>query len=161
MDAATRNQPPFGDDAGKAGQVVASYDSYTAAEHAVDGLADSGFPVENSEIVGRELRLVEQVTGRITTWRAIWAGIGTGAWIGLLIGLLLGLFTTRSTWFAIVASAVLIGAVWGLIFALIARGMTHGRRDFSSESQIVAGRYDLTVTDEFADRAREMLSHAA
>jgi hypothetical protein len=48
--------------------------------------------------------------------------------------------------------------VWGAIFGLVAHRATHGRRDFSSSSGIVAGRYDVVVTDEHAGRARQLLS---
>jgi hypothetical protein len=49
---------------------VASYSSYEEAQTAVDRLSDDGFPVENLDIVGSGLRLVERVTGRLTTSRA-------------------------------------------------------------------------------------------
>jgi hypothetical protein len=42
------------------------YKSYRDAERAVNYLADNGFPVERVAIVGRELELLQQVTGRLT-----------------------------------------------------------------------------------------------
>jgi hypothetical protein len=48
-------------------QVIASFASYADAERAVDHLTDASFPVEYADIVGRDLRLVERVTGRMTT----------------------------------------------------------------------------------------------
>jgi hypothetical protein len=33
-----------------------------------------------------------------------------------------------------------------------------GRRDFSSTSGLIAGRYDVTVANAHADRARQLLS---
>jgi hypothetical protein len=114
MATAAQHQPKLRGDAGHAGTVVATYDSYVDAERAVDRLSDAKFPVENTEIVGRDLRLVEQVTGRMTLGRATLMGLGAGAWIGLLIGLLIGIFTTTtSAWAAVVLWGVLIGAVWG------------------------------------------------
>jgi hypothetical protein len=41
---------------------VARFDEYETAQRAVDRLSDDGFPVENLDIVGSELRLVERVT---------------------------------------------------------------------------------------------------
>src|SRR6201994_21458 len=73
--------------------VVRFYD-YESAQHAVDRLSDDGFPVEKLDIVGSGLRLVERVTGRLTTSRAATAGALSGLWAGLLIGVLLGLFTS-------------------------------------------------------------------
>jgi heat induced stress protein YflT len=154
-----RFEPRFAETARRAAwDVVASYDSYTEAERAVDHLADSGFPVEHTEIVGRDLRLVEQVTGRLTRARAAAAGAGAGAWWGLFIGLLVGLFTTGPEWLGLVLGGILIGAAWGAIFGFAAHWMTGGRRDFSSATGIVASRYDVTVSDEYAERARQLLS---
>jgi hypothetical protein len=159
MSDAARFEPRVtGVGGGEAGEVIASYDTYVEAERAVDHLADSGFPVERAEIVGRELRLVEQITGRMTTGRAAAAGAATGAWFGLFIGLLVGLFTTGPEWIGLVLGGLLIGAVWGAIFGFVAQWATRGRRDFSSARGIVAGRYDVTVSREHAERARQLLS---
>jgi hypothetical protein len=141
-----------------AGEVVASFDTYPQAEQAVDHLSDSGFPVESVEIVGRDLRLVEQITGRLTAARAAGAGAATGAWFGLFIGLLVGLFTSGPEWIGLVLGGLVIGAVWGAIFGFAAQWATRGRRDFSSARGIVAGRYDVTVSGENAERARQLLS---
>jgi hypothetical protein len=139
------------------GETVSSYDSYEDAERAVDYLSDNGFPVENAQIVGSNLRLVEQVTGRVTTGRAALAGAGSGAWFGLFIGLLVGLFTTGPAWVGLVLGGLLIGAVWGAIFGFIAQYAMHGRRDFASARALVAERYDVVVTAE-AERARTLIA---
>jgi hypothetical protein len=159
MATATKHQPEFRGDAAQPGTVVATYDSYVDAEQAIDSLSDAKFPVENTEIVGRDLRLVEQITGRMTLGRATLLGLGGGAWIGLLIGLLIGIFaSTTSAWAAVVAWGVLIGAVWGAIFGFVAQWTVHGRRDFSSESQIVATHYDVTASREYVSRAQDILA---
>ena len=69
------------------GTVLASYPRYTDAQTAVDRLSDARFPVERTSIVGRDLRLVETVTGRLNWGRAALSGLATGAWFGLLVGL--------------------------------------------------------------------------
>ena len=53
---------------------VATYPDYAAAQKAVDYLSDNQFPVEHTAIVGSNLRLVENVLGRLTTGRAALAG---------------------------------------------------------------------------------------
>jgi hypothetical protein len=73
---------------------VARFDDYGSAQRAVDRLSDDGFPVEQLDIVGSDLQMVERVTGRLTKWRAAAAGAVSGMWAGLLIGILFGLFTT-------------------------------------------------------------------
>jgi MFS family permease len=144
----------------RGGQTVASYTTYGEAQQAVDHLSDQGFPVENAEIVGSDVRLVEQVTGRLTRGRAAMIGAGTGAWWGLFIGLLVGLFTTGPEWVGLVLGGLLIGAVWGAVFGYIAHWATRGQRDFSSQRGLVAARYDIVVADAHADRARTLLGQA-
>jgi hypothetical protein len=139
-------------------EVVASYAAYTLAQRAVDRLADAGFPVQYTDIVGHDLRLIERVTGRLTSARAAAAGAGTGAWLGLLIGLLIGLFTPGPAWLGLILGGVLIGASWGASVGFLAHKATHGQRDFASTRTLTASRYDVTVPDQHADRARELLS---
>lgn len=144
--------------AARDGQSVASYAAYPEAQEAVDRLADAGFPVENVDIVGSDLRLVEHVTGRLTRGRAAMYGAGIGAWWGLFFGLLVGLFTTGPEWVGLVLGGLLIGAVFGALIGFFAQYATGGRRDFSSSSGLVASRYDVMVVDEHADRARQLLA---
>jgi len=141
-------------------QTVASYATYPEAQHAVDQLSDAGFPVEQTDVVGYDLRLVEHVTGRLTNARAAAAGAGTGAWFGLFIGLLVGLFTTGPVWFGLIVGGLVIGALWGAVFGFVAHWATRGQRDFASVSGLVAGRYDLLVANEHVDRARALLGEA-
>src|SRR5215218_9058114 len=97
----------------RGGVQVGSYDSYEQAQAAVDYLSDEKFPVENVTIVGSDLRQIEQVTGRLTTGRAMAAGAAAGAWWGLFVGLLLGIFSSDgSEWIG----TVLVGLVVGLVF---------------------------------------------
>ncbi len=138
---------------------VASYESYEEVQRAVDRLSDASFPVENVEIVGRELRFVERVTGRLTTARAALAGAGTGAWFGLFIGLLVGLFTTGAEWLGLVLGGVVIGAAWGAVFGFVAHWATRGARDFTSLRTLAAGHYDLMVAEGQAESARALLEH--
>jgi hypothetical protein len=142
------------------GETVATYKSYEDAERAVDYLSDNGFPVENAQIVGSNLHLVEQVTGRVTTGGAALAGAGSGAWFGLFIGLLVGLFTTGPEWVGLVLGGLLIGAVWGAIFGFFAQYALRGRRDFSSDRALVAERYDVVVTAD-AERAQTLIAQLA
>ena len=126
---------------------VARFDDYADAQQAVDRLSDDGFPVEQLDIIGSELRLVERITGRLTKARAAAAGAVGGMWIGLLIGVLFGLFTTGHAWLAVIATGVGMGAVWGAAFGFGAHLASRGKRDFSSVRVLSAARYDLVARD--------------
>ncbi|MFF4652279.1 general stress protein [Streptomyces sp. NPDC001380] len=136
---------------------VGSYGTYEEAQAAVDRLSDEHFPVENLDIVGSGLRLVEHVTGRLTRGRAAAAGAASGAWFGLFIGLLVGLFTSGPAWFGLILGGLLIGALWGAVFGFVGHAATGGRRDFSSTRSLVASRYDVIARGGRAEEARTVL----
>lgn len=136
---------------------VASYATYAEAQAAVDRLAAVGFPIHEIEIVGSDLRSVEQVTGPMTSGRAALAGAASGAWVGLFIGLLVGLFTAGPAWIGLVVGGLLIGALWGAVFGLGARWFSRGQHNFSSLRSVVATRYDLIALDGTASSARAAL----
>jgi hypothetical protein len=139
---------------------VARFDDYEAAQRAVDRLSDDGFQVEKLDIIGTDLRLVERVTGRLTTLRAAGAGAVSGLWAGLLVGLLLGLFTKGNAWVAVILVGAALGAAWGAIFGAAAHAATRGQRDFSSVRMLAASHYDLVARDGTVDQARTMLRQA-
>ncbi len=136
---------------------VATYPDYVSAQRAVDYLSDNKFPVERTAIVGTNLRLVENVLGRLTTGRAALAGAASGAWFGLFIGLLFGIFS-NSSWLAVLLTCILVGAVWGAVFGAIAHAATGGRRDFTSRSSLQASQYAVSVDADYADQARQLLT---
>jgi hypothetical protein len=136
---------------------VAAYPDYAQAQRAVDYLSDNKFPVEKTSIVGTDLRLVENVLGRLTTARAAAAGTASGAWFGLLVGLLLGIFS-NSNWFSVIFVCLIIGAIWGAVFGAIAQAATGGRRDFTSRSSLQASQYGVLVEADAAEEARALLT---
>ena len=140
---------------------VASFSTYEEAQEAVDRLSDSGFPVENIDIIGSDLRTVERVTGRLTKRNAAAAGAASGAWFGLFIGLLVGLFTTGATWLGLILGGLLIGAVWGAVFGFVGHAATGGRRDFASKRTLTATRYDIVARGGHAEEARAVLNKTA
>jgi hypothetical protein len=144
------------------GVQVGFYDSYEQAQAAVDYLSDEKFPVENVTIIGSDLRQIEKVTGRLTTGRAIAAGAAGGAWWGLFVGLLLGIFSSDgASWIGSVLAGLVIGLVFGALFGWTGYAATQGRRDFTSTSRIVAGRYDVMCNPAHAEEARAHLARLA
>ncbi|AWB83800.1 general stress protein [Corynebacterium liangguodongii] len=141
-----------------AGWPVGSFDTYEEAQRAVDGLSDHEFSVEDLKIVGVDLMQVENVTGRLTWPRILLSGALSGAWFGLFIGLIFALFALPGTGWGIFGWSILIGAVFGLIFAAVGYALTGGKRDFASMTTIVAGRYDIICDPQSAPRARDMIA---
>ena len=139
---------------------VGRFDDYESAQRAVDRLSDDGFPVENLDIVGSGLRLVERVTGRLTTARASAAGAFSGLWAGVLVGVLVGLFTSGYSTLAVIVTGAALGAGWGAAFGYLAHARTRGERDFSSVRGLTATHYDLIAREGTVDRARRMLRDA-
>ncbi|MFI5935530.1 general stress protein [Actinoplanes sp. NPDC051494] len=136
---------------------VGVYPDYALAQQAVDHLSDNKFPVERTSIIGTDLRLVENVLGRLTTARAAGAGAASGAWFGLFIGLFFGIFSD-SNWYSVIFLGLLIGAIWGAVFGALAQAMTGGRRDFTSRSSLQAAQYAVIADAEVADEARVLLT---
>ena len=143
----------------KDGTRVGTYLTYEEAQRAVDYLSDNKFPVENTKIIGSDLRMVETVTGRLTWGRAALAGAASGAWFGMFVGLLLGLFAPAGREIlTLVMFGLLFGAVFGLIFGLSGYAATRGKRDFTSKSQVVASTYDVMCPPAHAQEAQELLA---
>ena len=141
------------------GQVVGTYDTYVEAQRAVDFLSDEQFPVQHVSIVGSDLKMVENVLGRLTRGRAAMAGAASGAWFGLFVGVLLSLFAKKDTnGLGLVVVALLYGSVFGAIFGFVGHALSGGKRDFTSRSKIVASSYDVHCTWAEADKAREVLT---
>jgi len=143
------------------GWPVGSYATYEEAQRAVDYLADEDFPVRDVTIVGVDLMLVERIVGRLTWGRVLFSGAASGAWFGLFVGLLLGLFSPPGTGFWPILVGLASGIVFGLVFAAVGYAASRGRRDFTSASQMVAGRYDVLCQPRNAEKARELLAKLA
>ncbi len=135
------------------------YEQYVKAQHAVGYLADQGFPVQNVEIVGTELRSIERVTGRLTRGKIGAAGALSGLWIGLFVGIVFSLFSNQNQ-LGSLFSIPLLGALFGLAWSQLgySAATRHGTRDFASVNQVVATKYEVLVAHTHATRARELLA---
>lgn len=145
----------------QARRTIASYTTYQEAERAVDHLSDQGFPVERVAIIGQDVRLVEQVTGRMGYGGAALHGAASGALPGALIGWIFGLLN----WLDPVVSGLLLalyglvfGALVGALLGLLVHAAQGGRRDFASVSFMQPDRYDVVVDDAVADEAVRLLA---
>ena len=138
------------------GWVVGSYPTYAQAQAAVDHLADEQYPVGDVTIVGVDLMQVERVTGRLSWSKVLLGGLVSGVWLGVFVGLVLGVFADQ-VW-AVLLTGMIGGAVFGVVSAAVSYAATQGRRDFSSTSQLVAGRYDVLCDPSSAPQVRDELA---
>jgi vacuolar-type H+-ATPase subunit I/STV1 len=143
------------------GWPIGSYSTYEEAQRAVDFLADSQFAVQDVTIVGVDLMLVERVIARLTWGKVVGTGAASGAWFGLFVGVLLSLFNTTRSAFGPILVGLITGVVFGIVFAAAGYASTRGRRDFSSTSQLVAGRYDVLCESRHAEQGRDLLAKLA
>jgi hypothetical protein len=141
------------------GEVVATFDTYPAAQEAVDVLARADFPVDKVSIVGSDLKSVERVTGKLSWGRVAVAGAASGAWLGIFFGLLLIIFSPTVS-FAFVIAAVLIGAGFGMLFGIVSYAINRRRRDYTSVMQVIATSYSVLVDSDLGNRARNLLQGA-
>ena len=142
------------------GVPVGSYDTYEQAQRAVDFLSDEHFPVQHVTIVGNGLRMVERVTGRLTQGRAAATGAAGGAWWGLFIGVMLMIFSSseQADGFLVLLLTLISGAVFGAVFGIIGYSLTGGKRDFTSQSSVVATSYEVLCKYQHAEDARALLA---
>ncbi|MDT7710406.1 MAG: hypothetical protein QOG20_6013 [Pseudonocardiales bacterium] len=143
---------------------IARFQDYADAERAVDTLTDKGFPVERVAIVGRDLELVEQVTGRLDYPRAALRGAASGAVTGALIGWIFGLvawFTPLIAWLLLAVYGLVFGAIVGALIGLLVHWMQRGRRDFASTTVMRPREYELMVDEPVAAEATRLLGLAA
>lgn len=137
-------------------RVLTSVRSYSEAQHHVDTLSDAGFPVENIRIVGIGLEMVEQVTGRRTTWTSAWQGAVSGAWMGIFFGLLFSLFAPVIPW-QVILTAIALGLVFGAVSGAFVHALQGGKRDFSSVATTRASHYEIHVVAGLMEDASRIL----
>jgi hypothetical protein len=129
----------------------------------VDRLSDLRFPVERVAIIGHDLRVVEQVTGRLNYGGAALKGAASGALPGVLIGWFFGLFSLINPLVASVVLAfygLIFGAVIGAVLGVVMHAIQRGRRDFDAVTMTVPSRYEVVVDEQVADEAARLLTDA-
>jgi hypothetical protein len=140
---------------------LGTYADYAQAQHAVDHLADQGFPVQHVSIIGTGLRSVERVTGRLTRGKVAAAGALSGLWMGLFVGIAFAIFSSQGQ-LGFLLTTPLLGALFGLVWSQLgfAAATRNGARDFSSVTQVVASQYEVVVEHSLAARAHHLLAEA-
>lgn len=141
-------------------QSLGVFDTYADAQKAVDHLADNNFPVGNLAIVGTDLRLVERVTGRRTWGTVLGQGVMSGLSTGFIVAIVMMILFPSQDFLGQLLTALVIGVVIGLVFAVLGYLLSRGQRDFTSVSQTVATKYELLSEHKVVAQARELLAQA-
>jgi hypothetical protein len=139
---------------------IGTYPTYLKAQEAVDYLSDHEFPVEHVSIVGSDLRLVEDVTGRLTRSKVVSATAATGATWGLFMGALLVIFSEDVSVLVLLVAAA-VGAGFGALSGWMAYSATGGKRDFTSNTGVVATSYEVVCDPQVAEDAANLLGRLA
>jgi hypothetical protein len=135
-------------------RVIATFDRYAKAEHAMHRLAGQQFPMERITIVAHGLRLVEHITGRRHPIQAVLLGSIAGAAIGSLASLGFPGLDSVGPWTMTIAllGGLAIGALAGLA-AMTTTSRLRRWRDFSPTCSAKASRYELLCDADQAEEA--------
>ena len=140
--------------------VIGTYPDYLQAQRAVDYLSDQKFPVERTAIIGENLRIVEQITGRLNWTRALSLGMSQGAVTGVFIGLIfsvIGIGRDRGL-LVLLLDGLLLGIIIGAVWGLLSYALSGGRRDFTSVGGMRAEHYSVMADSEVAEQAQSLLA---
>lgn len=144
--------------------VVATYRTHDDAEEAVRRLSDSGLPVRQISIVGRNFETRENVQGFYRPEDAALDGAAQGAWFGGFFGLMLGamgFFVMPMVGALMVMgplSGLIAGAIGGagvgaLINGLVAAGIPRDQA-VKYQDQLKAGEFLVVVHGSASETAR-------
>lgn len=142
------------------GETLATFPSYEAAQKAVSSLIEAEVPAKEIAIVGRGLRSVETVTGRLGYAAAARSGAINGILLGLLFSAIFVLGTPTAG-VQIFVGVMLVGIALGMLMSLIMYAIVRRRRDYTSITQIIADTYEVTVLSTSLGKARQVLGRPA
>lgn len=154
--AQTNSQAP----AMPSGWPIASYDSYEAAQRAVDHLAKTDFPVIDVTIVGVQPLLVERIAGKLTMGKVLSSAAMSGAIFGLFLGLMLSLLNP-GVGLVSIGIGLVAGVGFNLLFGALGYAANKNKRGYISQSQLVAQRYDVLSQPRSAEKGRDLLANMA
>ena len=137
------------------GEKVAEFPSYEAAQKAVTRLIDADIPAKDIQIIGRGLRSVETVTGRLGYATAARSGAINGILFGLLFSAIFVLGSPEAG-IQVFAGVMLVGIALGMLMSLITYTLMRRRRSYTSVTQLIADHYDVHVLPGSIHRAREV-----
>lgn len=138
------------------GTTVASFSTYDAAQKAVSTLIAADVPARDIAIVGRGLRSIERVTGRLGYATAARSGAVNGLLLGLLFSAIL-VIGSPSVPIQAFVGVLFVGIAIGMLLSIVTYSFVRRRRDFASVTQVVADGYEVSVAAASVHRARQVL----
>ncbi len=142
------------------GEKIAEHATYQGAQKTVTQLIEADIPAKDIAIVGRGLRSVESVTGRLGYATAARSGAVNGILLGLLFSAIFVLGTPGAA-LQLFIGVMLVGIAVGMLLSLITYTLVRRRRDYTSITQVIADDYEVTVLPRSIHRAREIVGRTA
>lgn len=142
------------------GQAVADFPTYERAQKAVSALIAADVPARDITIVGKGLRSLERVTGRLGYASAARSGAVNGLLLGLLFSAIL-VIGSPSVPIQAFVGVLFVGIAIGMLLSIVTYSFVRRRRDFASVTQVVADHYEVTVAAGSVHRARQVLGPQA
>jgi hypothetical protein len=142
------------------GQVVGKFTEYAEAVAFVEVIINHGFPAGAVAIVGKDLRTVERVRGKMSYGRVALSGAITGSWLGLIVGMFFGGSTdvAASPALGSTFSSVMIGAGIGMLINILRFALGRNKRAFVSQSAVIASKYEVQVPGNLAEQAEAAIN---
>lgn len=140
------------------GEKVSEHTGYEGAQKAVTQLIDADIPAKDIQIVGRGLRSIETVTGRLGYAAAARSGAINGILLGLLFSAIFVLGTPDAA-IQVFIGVMFVGIAMGMLMSMFAYMIVRRRRSYASVTQVVADHYEVMVLPRSIHRAREIAGH--
>jgi len=137
-------------------EIIAKFDTYDAAVEHVEKLLSGEFPVRQIAIVGRGVRTVERMRGRIGYPRIALSGAINGS----LIGLVFHIFTSGATDASSYASTLITFAGIGAMANLIRFSLSRNKRSFTAQSSIIADSYEIQIPKDLKAQSEDAIAKA-
>lgn len=141
------------------GEVLASFGEYPEAVALVEKLVEANFPFTAIAIVGKDLKTVERIRGRMNYGKVALSGATTGAFIGFVLTLFSPVpegADATSIAISNVIQPVVIAAGIGMMFNIIRFAMSRNKRGFMSSSMVMAKEYEVQVPSNLLAQAKEV-----
>ncbi|MFT4305540.1 MAG: hypothetical protein QM604_01470 [Microbacterium sp.] len=147
---------PFAPGSAESGETIASFTVYEKAQQAVSKLIAAEVPAKEIAIVGRGLRSIERVTGRLGYAAAARSGAVNGLVLGVLFAAIFVLGNSSVPIQAFVG-VLFLGIAVGMLLSILMYALMRRRRDYVSVVQVSADHYEVKVAPGSVRRARAAL----